>query len=368
MAQRPDLSAFDKVRSIADYDKAAIEEARQRYMQAQGLQMQKQQQDLLQQKFEQDKAEFEANKAAQAAGLFTGNSIQAQIGNQMSKLGYSPEQIVEALTMKGIPLQDGGYATYSPPTMVGRPSASQQPPEPLAGPPSQTAPRMTGDMGAKNEQLPLPNPDELAQQMQGMIGRVSPGVRTIVEPGMKITEQRDMANNLAKTEQQASNALDIINSLIDEQGNLKPEAQGSVGGIGGIEGRIAEYMPVTENQRRTQPFIDQLKGQAFLTAFEQLKGGGQITEVEGRKATEAIIRLQQYQSEEDFAKALKDLRDVVNSGLQRARNLNTQFGNQSSVNEQPQQQAGQPQIGAIDNGYVYLGGDPSNPQSWKKVQ
>jgi hypothetical protein len=42
---------------------------------------------------------------------------------------------------------------------------------------------------------------------------------------------------------------------------------------------------------RAATFLDQIGGAAFLTAFETLKGGGQITEVEGEKATNAIARL-----------------------------------------------------------------------------
>jgi hypothetical protein len=38
-------------------------------------------------------------------------------------------------------------------------------------------------------------------------------------------------------------------------------------------------------------YLDQIGGQAFLQAFESLKGGGQITEIEGNKATIALTRL-----------------------------------------------------------------------------
>lgn len=62
----------------------------------------------------------------------------------------------------------------------------------------------------------------------------------------------------------------------------------------------------------------QAAGQAFLSAFETLKGGGQITEIEGKKATDAIATLSTSQSDESYLKALNDLRDVVSSGLARA--------------------------------------------------
>lgn len=61
-----------------------------------------------------------------------------------------------------------------------------------------------------------------------------------------------------------------------------------------------------------QAKIDQLGGRAFLSAFESLKGGGQITEIEGRKATEALARLTtQTMSEPEYRKALADFRREV---------------------------------------------------------
>lgn len=63
----------------------------------------------------------------------------------------------------------------------------------------------------------------------------------------------------------------------------------------------------------------QLEGKAFLEAFESLKGGGQITEVEGQKATEAIARLSTAQSDEAFVQALNELKGIIASGKDRAR-------------------------------------------------
>lgn len=56
---------------------------------------------------------------------------------------------------------------------------------------------------------------------------------------------------------------------------------------------------------------DQLQGQAFLQAFESLKGAGQITEIEGQKATQAVGRLDTAQSAEDYRQALTELREIL---------------------------------------------------------
>lgn len=72
--------------------------------------------------------------------------------------------------------------------------------------------------------------------------------------------------------------------------------------------------------------IEQLQGTAFLQAFESLKGGGQITEVEGKKATDAIARLSRAQNETDFKQALEDLKSVIQVGLERAKSKLPQTG------------------------------------------
>jgi hypothetical protein len=56
---------------------------------------------------------------------------------------------------------------------------------------------------------------------------------------------------------------------------------------------------------------EQLTGQNFLEAFQGLKGGGPITDLEGRKATEARSRLRTAQSPEQYLRALAELEDLV---------------------------------------------------------
>lgn len=64
--------------------------------------------------------------------------------------------------------------------------------------------------------------------------------------------------------------------------------------------------------------MDQLRGKSFLEAFNTLKGGGQITEVEGKKATDAIARLNTAQSEPEFKAALRELRGIAQMAQTRA--------------------------------------------------
>ena len=63
--------------------------------------------------------------------------------------------------------------------------------------------------------------------------------------------------------------------------------------------------------------VEQLQGSAFLEAYNGLKGGGQITEVEGKKAENALARLNTAQTDEGYKQALKDFRDAVEVGYQK---------------------------------------------------
>lgn len=62
--------------------------------------------------------------------------------------------------------------------------------------------------------------------------------------------------------------------------------------------------------------LDQIEGKNFLAAFEGLKGGGHITEIEGDRATKAISRLGATGlSEEEYRTAANELIEILHSGI-----------------------------------------------------
>lgn len=116
---------------------------------------------------------------------------------------------------------------------------------------------------------------------------------------------------LPKVEQQAANMLSTLDLLENHPG---------LSSAVGWQGNIPDSMiPGGTAAAGFLSVLNQVQGQAFLQAFESLKGGGQITEIEGRKATEAITRLNRNLSETEFKKAIGELREVINIGLDRAR-------------------------------------------------
>lgn len=62
----------------------------------------------------------------------------------------------------------------------------------------------------------------------------------------------------------------------------------------------------------------QLAGGTFLQAFESLKGGGHITEIEGQKGQEAMARMDTAQSEKAYINALNEFKQVLKNGVIRA--------------------------------------------------
>ena len=65
--------------------------------------------------------------------------------------------------------------------------------------------------------------------------------------------------------------------------------------------------------------LEQIKSGAFMEAYKVLKGGGQITEIEGVKATAAMNRMSISTSEAEFRAAAKDFKDAVTVGFNKLR-------------------------------------------------
>ncbi|MEM9584783.1 MAG: hypothetical protein AAGA08_16855 [Pseudomonadota bacterium] len=117
---------------------------------------------------------------------------------------------------------------------------------------------------------------------------------------------------LPQLEDESNYMIQTIDALLDHKGFNNRYGMSSIGGfLPAIPGTPAAG---------AQAYIDQLGGQAFLEAFEALKGGGHITEIEGDKATQAKTRLSnQSISEEEAVKAAGELKGIILRGLQRKR-------------------------------------------------
>lgn len=150
----------------------------------------------------------------------------------------------------------------------------------------------------------LANASQVTQMEADRAGQIEAQKRE----AQRIAENRA---GLAKTESTITQMQNLVGQAKRHRGRST-----ATGLSGALDPR--NYVPGT-NARDFQVLLDQIQGQAFLQAFDSLKGGGQITEVEGRKATDAIGRLNTAQSDAEFVRALKDLEDVLSVGMERAK-------------------------------------------------
>lgn len=118
----------------------------------------------------------------------------------------------------------------------------------------------------------------------------------------------------------ALTALDILDQI--ETSPELPWATGTSAGLGGNK------MPGT-GRYGFQNIVDQAKSGAFLSAIQQMRGMGALSNAEGQVATAAITRMDTALSEADFRKALADYRAVIQTGLERAQG---RVGMQPNVN------------------------------------
>lgn len=134
-------------------------------------------------------------------------------------------------------------------------------------------------------------------------------------------EAQQIKGNLEASIGVGEDMLRTIESVVGRPGGngltaVKPN-DALEGVLGLIEGRLPAR---TQAQADLLAKIDQISGRAFLEAFATLKGGGQITETEGAKATQALARLQRTQSPEAFQAALYEFADIVRRGIERSKN------------------------------------------------
>lgn len=157
------------------------------------------------------------------------------------------------------------------------------------------------------------------------------------------------ATGTATGEAQAKAQIDLPGSLAasEQLGKLTNEIANHPG-LPGVVGmpNFNGVMPFPGTKEADfKARLDQLKGTAFLQAFEKLKGGGAVSEREGQQATAALARLQSSQTEKEFKNSLQDFNSVM-SGVTGRLKVRANGGIQ-----QPQAPQSQPSIDDLVNHY-----------------
>jgi hypothetical protein len=119
----------------------------------------------------------------------------------------------------------------------------------------------------------------------------------------------------------------IGNTTIDAKGNVKydkkaPPHPGFESAVGAsIAKALPQWAVPYEGTDRAgfEKRFEQIKGGAFMDAYNTLRGGGAITEKEGEKGTAALNRMSLATSEKEFVQAATEFRAIVQRGVQRAK-------------------------------------------------
>lgn len=209
----------------------------------------------------------------------------------------------------------GGQPTMPPntqPTARSGPPTGFAPPAPPLDvnsegiPPSQAARVNAPQAGSAAPIQPTPVPTQ----------SIRPGFIPRDTEGREADEARGQARGKAQANYpqivaSAGSSLRLIDAAIKHPG------RGTATGLSSaLDPR--NYIRGT-NARDFQVRAKQLEGRVFLDAFDQLRGGGAITESEGNKATAAHARLDRAQSDDEYLAALKELQGILIKGVKVAR-------------------------------------------------
>jgi hypothetical protein len=146
----------------------------------------------------------------------------------------------------------------------------------------------------------------------------------------RMAQARTVATETAKSDvaalaeapiaiEQGNAAMALLNRMVGDP-NAKGAAAQPHAGFQGVIG--ATLMPGARLAHGTpeadfDAMLEQVLGGAFLEAYERLAGTGQVTEIEGKKATQAITRMQRSVSESEFLQAAKEFRSALQTALDR---------------------------------------------------
>jgi hypothetical protein len=177
------------------------------------------------------------------------------------------------------------------------------------------------------EQTPLSTPDVEVSAAATQAGAITSAQQEAQIAALPQKTQQQALIDLPNVEAATNEGIALIDSVLDDPG--LPAV------IGFLQGRTRG---LTGKQRGLVKKIEQIQGKVFLDAFERLKGGGQITELEGKAATDAQARINDRTVDEAaFIDALLELRETMDNGLTRAR---TQAGQEAPTDDTGTTQVG----------------------------
>jgi hypothetical protein len=213
-------------------------------------------------------------------------------------------------------------------------ATAPQPAAPAAAPVSQSAiptptvGRVTPPAGG---QIPTAAQMESASKNDDLNRAIiEAAAKAKINVGQNLEEQKNKIRmTMPSSEQNANRVLATLNDIATHPGLDKTV------GLPRLIATPLEMIPGGDQRAFAQKF-KQLSGQEFLAAYDQLRGGGGISVVEGEKAEQAISALKDTGiSPAEFKKNMWIFRDAVQTGLDKQREL---IGLPPKYRESPQRE------------------------------
>jgi hypothetical protein len=153
---------------------------------------------------------------------------------------------------------------------------------------------------------------------QALVAALSPKAQQDLQVG-QIKEQQAAAQALPQILQQGKTLIGAIDQMIgrkDASGKVViPEHKGLKDVVGTTI--PFEYKPFTSGTPGAdfKSYYDQVQGGAFLESVQRMRGTGAITEIEGTKATAALLRASKAQTPDAFRSAMSEFRNIIQTGM-----------------------------------------------------
>ena len=167
-------------------------------------------------------------------------------------------------------------------------------------------------------------------------------------------EAQEVGVDIGKIKTNFGKSKDAATRLINQAEDLITDPGFSVS-VGASVQPFFQYIPGSDRATWSAKH-EEVVGQTFLTAIENLKGMGALSDKEGAAATAAISRLKNTnQNEESFKAAVKELQFIVKRGVDR---------NAEKIGKEKPFGTNEPNVNSADNS----AGTTASGNKFKKVQ
>jgi len=282
-----------------------------------------------------------AQQAGDPAAVQRAQSDLAGIARELQRLPGGAQALAQLTQGGAAPARPAGVPVAAGAPLPGRPFGAP------AAAPAQADGTGIGVAGG-TDFSPMEKAAQEAERTRG-IERAKAGVELETAPARAAAEAektRQVATARADVEgipdrtkaiTQASDAIAVVDKALNHPGLKSGTGLSSVADPRNL-------VPGTDAYN-FRVVVDQLKGKAFLAAFESLKGGGAISVAEGEKASDALARLNRAQSTSEYEVALKEFKTILQRGMDNAKSMNEAArgrsnGGSPNAQEPPKQTAG----------------------------